>query len=254
MSGVAWTTDGRIVYTTRIKGVQDIWIVNRDGTGNLQLTFNSRSNYSPRVTADGRYIVFVSTREGSPAIWRMGLDGSDQVRVTQGPGSAVNPDVTPDSSWVVYQLQDTDRKNYIWKASINGGTPIRLTNAESSRPAVSPDGNSFACEYGEPLSSPASRLAVVPLDGGRPQALYDFPMVLRSRVFQWAPDGKAMIYFDSRDRVDNLWSQPLSGGGPVQLTGFSEDRIFRFDVSRDGQFAIARGVDAADAVMLANFR
>jgi hypothetical protein len=63
-----------------------------------------------------------------------------------------------------------------------------------------------------------------------------------------------MIYSDSRERVENIWSQPLVGGEPRQLTRFTEDRIFRFGVSADGHFAVGRGADTSDAVMLTNFR
>ncbi len=254
MSGVAWAPHGRIVYTTRIKGVQDIWIINRDGTENRQLTFNSGSNFSPAVTSDGRYIIFISTRSEGPSVWRMDIDGSNPVLLTDGPGAEINPSISPDGKWVFYQWDSPEKKSSIWKVSIDGGKPIRLTNMESSRPVVSPDGRFFACEYGERLSSPSSRLAVIPADGGEPIKLYDLPRVLRSRVFYWSSDGRSMLYSDSRERVVNIWSQLLEGGEPRQLTRFKEDRIFRFGISADGHFAMGRGSDTSDAVMLTNFR
>ena len=254
MSGVSWTPDGRIVYTTRIKSDQNIWIINRDGSDNRQLTFDSKANFSPAVTSDGRYIIFVSTRGGGPSVWRMDIDGSNPVLLTDGPGAEINPSVSPDGKWVFYQWDSPEKKNSIWKVNIDGGTPVRLTKMESSRPVVSPDGRFFACEYGERLSSPSSRLAVIPIDGGEPFKLHDLPRVLRSRVFYWSSDGRSMLYSDSRERVDNIWSQPLEGGEPRQLTRFKEDRIFRFGISADGHFTLGRGTDTSDAVMLTNFR
>ncbi len=254
MSGVAWTPDGRIVYTTRIKGVSrhldNKPRRHRQPSANVQF----ESNFSPAVTSDGRYIIFVSTRRGGPSVWRMDIDGSNPVLLTDGPGAEINPSVSPDGKWVFYQWDSPEKKNSIWKVSIDGGTPVRLTNMESSRPVVSPDGRFFACEYGERLSSPSSRLALISVDGGEPVKILDLPRVLRSRVFYWSSDGRSMLYSDSRERVDNIWSQPLEGGDPRQLTRFKEDRIFRFGISADGHFALGRGTDTSDAVMLTNFR
>lgn len=254
MSGLAWAPDGRIVYTTRIKEDQDLWIVNSDGSEKRQLTFDLENNFSPAVTPDGRFIVFISTREGNTAIWRMEISGENAVRLTDQPGSPGAPALTPDGKWAFYPLTDGDRKTTIWKVSIDGGPSTQVTNTESRRPVVSPDGKFIACEYGEVGQDSAVRLAVIPVDGGDPARLLDMPLVLRSRIFRWSPDGNAFIYSESRAGVDNLWSQPIEGGAPKQLSDFTADRIFRFDVSRNGDFVLARGVDSSDAVMINSFR
>src|SRR6185295_11401317 len=56
--GVAWTPDGRIVYTSTASGGLDLWIMNADGSNQKQLTMNAGRNYMPAVSGDGRYIVF----------------------------------------------------------------------------------------------------------------------------------------------------------------------------------------------------
>jgi serine/threonine protein kinase/Tol biopolymer transport system component len=254
MSGVAWTPAGGIVYTTRIKEDQDLWIVNSDGSGKRQLTFDQENNFSPAVTPDGRSIVFISTREGNTAVWRMDIGGENAVRLTDRPGSPGAPALTPDGKWVFYPSTDGDRKTTIWKVSIEGGPLAQVTNIESRRPIVSPDGKYIACEFGEAGEDSEVKLAIIPVGGGEPARLLEMPPVLRSRIFRWSPDGKAFIYVESRNGVDNLWSQPINGEAPKQLTNFEGDRIFRFDVSRNGEFVLARGVDSSDVVMINNFR
>src|SRR5205823_14448735 len=81
--GVAWTPDGRIVYTSAAGGNSDIWIMNADGTNRLQLTTARADDTYPTVTADGRYIVFISERDGAHALWRMDMSGSGQARVIE---------------------------------------------------------------------------------------------------------------------------------------------------------------------------
>jgi eukaryotic-like serine/threonine-protein kinase len=62
--GVAWTPDGRIVYSTEASGNPDIWIMQGDGARRVQLTTSQGLDIAPRVTGDGRFIVFVSDRDG----------------------------------------------------------------------------------------------------------------------------------------------------------------------------------------------
>jgi hypothetical protein len=51
--------------------------------------------------------------------------------------------------------------------------------------------------------------------------------------------------------VSNLWSQPLDGGAPKQLTNFTSDLIFDFDLTADGkQFVCSRGAVTTDVILI----
>ncbi|HSP62036.1 MAG TPA: protein kinase, partial [Pyrinomonadaceae bacterium] len=72
-TGMAWTPDGQIVYASRTSGNLDLWIVAADGTGQKQLTADAGNNNRPSVSADGRYVVFVSDRTGARHLWRIDM-------------------------------------------------------------------------------------------------------------------------------------------------------------------------------------
>jgi len=253
LSGLDWTPDSRIVYTARGVGTTDLWIIDRDGSNNRQLTFNVGRNFYPSVTPDGRHVVFVSDRTGSNNLWRTDLDGSNPKQLTDGPGIR-QLKCSPDGKWVFYSAKG-NTKETIWKVSIDGGVPTQLTNESSRRPLVSPDGRFVVCEYGEFSANTPVKIAIISVDGGPPVRLLDLPNVVKSVIFQLAADGHALIYRDSRNRVDNLWSQPLDGGSPKQLTDFKSDQIFWFDWSRDGkELALARGRAGSDVVLISSFR
>ncbi len=251
-SGVAWAPDGRIVYTVITTRTNDLWIVNADGSGNRQLTFDQGLNFSPVVSPDGRYIAFTSTRTGNNEIWRIDIDGGNPVQLTETADKENEASFTPDGKWIVYQRINADTLATIWKVNVDGGNPIQLTKTETDRPVVSPDGKVFACDYGDPV-----KLAIFPIEGGEPLKILDLPLVIsvKSRVFRWAPDGKALVYTDTRKRNHNLWSQTLDNNLPKQLTFFESGQISRFDVARDGKgFALSRGNDSSDVVMMSDFR
>ncbi|MGH9931553.1 MAG: TolB family protein [Pyrinomonadaceae bacterium] len=67
---------------------------------------------------------------------------------------------------------------------------------------------------------------------------------------RWSADSRSLTYVDHRGGVDNLWAQPIDGGSPKQLTSFTDNSIFSFDWSRDGNLANSRGVITSDVVLI----
>ncbi|MCA1635919.1 MAG: winged helix-turn-helix domain-containing protein [Acidobacteria bacterium] len=251
--GVSWTPDGRIVYASIASGSWDIWVMNADGTGQKQLTVGARSNYGPSVSADGRYIIFVSNRAGAAFnVWRMDADGGNPKRLTSGQGeNFAHP--TPDGRWVVYATIETGALGRVWRVPVDGGEPVAVTDKPSSWPFVSPDGKSVACVYSAEQNGQV-KLAVVPIEGGPPSKLFDFDLSFRANLV-WMPDNRGLAYLDSRSGTNNVWLQPLAGGKPVQLTDFKSDGVAAYDWSRDGrQLVAARSVETTGVVLIRDFR
>ena len=80
------------------------------------------------------------------------------------------------------------------------------------------------------------------------------PTVPFSARFIWSPNN-TLTYIDQRNGVSNIWSQPIDGSPPKQLTNFKSGRIFQFAWSPDGKWlALARGTMTSDVVMIKDFR
>ncbi|HKR01677.1 MAG TPA: protein kinase [Pyrinomonadaceae bacterium] len=242
--GGTWTPDGKIVYASDASGSRDLWIMDQDGGNQKQLTSEVGSNFSPAVSPDGRYIVFVSDRkEARHNIWRMNIDGGDARQLTAGSYDR-NPSFSPDGKWVLYTSLGDKHPN-LWRVSIDGGEPVKLTDKYSILPVVSPDSQWIACYYWDEKPESQLGIALIPFEGGEPVKTFNLP----AQTVHWTPDGLALTYVDSRGGVSNIWSQPVDGGKPVQLTDFKSDLIFGFDWSRDGrQLACARGIVTSDVI------
>jgi len=251
-SNVSWTPDGRIVYVSNESGNAAIWITNQDGTNRKQLTANAATNVSPVVTADGRYVVFGLWQDGKRNLCRMNLDGTNPIKLTPGPGDSF-PTVTPDSRWVIYTTYEAPKPT-LWKVSIDGGAPVRITDHVVAVAAVSPDGKFIAYTYPESIDpfAPPNRIAVIPIDGG--PATHTFQISASgtvSTVIQWTPDGESIFYSVNASNVSNIWSQPIDGGPPKQVTDFKDLLITAFSWSRDGkQLVCTRGSLLRDAVLI----
>jgi Tol biopolymer transport system component len=137
---------------------------------------------------------------------------------------------------------------------MDGGQPVRLTDKECSSPIFSPDGKQFICSYKDDPKSPY-KLAVYSSDGGSPIKLLDPPEGSAFSTLRWMPDGRTITYVVTKGGVGNIWSKPLEGGTPKQITNFTSDSIGSFDFSRDGkQIAVARGTTTSDVVLISGIR
>jgi serine/threonine protein kinase/Tol biopolymer transport system component len=253
LSGLAWTPDGRVVYTSTAGGNADIWIMAADGNNRKKLTFSDSADFAPAVSSDGRYIVFVSNRAGAYHIWRMDADGGNPKQLTKG-SYDVAPSCSPDSQWVIYSSEASGRRQ-LWKVLIDGGAPAQLTDYNAGLPVVSPDGKFIACSYIDERETPRRyRTAVIPFTGGRPLQAFDFPRSFQ-QVVGWTPDSRTLTYLVTSGGVSNIWRQTLDGGEPTQLTDFKDETIFRYDWSRDGKhLALARGTVISDVVLVTAVR
>lgn len=241
--GLAWTPDGKIVYSSHVGDSQTIWTMDGDGANARQLTPVGRVDNSPVVTPDGRHIVFRSLRSGGSEIWRMDADGSNPVQLTFG--ADYHPSVSPDGKWVVYASL-RGRTWGLWKISIAGGEPVQLTDKASRWPAVSPDGKFIACTY-------EGRIAVIPFEGGPPIKTFTLPRTaVVNDTLHWMPDGQALMI---RDAIQGVWRQPLDGGVPVRITDLGPEKTFNLAWSLDGkQLALARGRQSLDVVLIRDVR
>jgi Tol biopolymer transport system component/DNA-binding winged helix-turn-helix (wHTH) protein len=245
-NGIAWTADNRIVYGSRSSSNFEIWIMKPDGSDRHQLADDGRF---PRVTSDGRHVVFTSDRAGIPHIWRVDIDGTNHEQLTNGQGE-VGADCSPDGKWLVYTAAQEGWT--LWKAPTpegpSGIRPVQLTQTLGADPSISPDGKMIAFNYRDEHASPTEGTAVIPFEGGPPIKFIDFEMPVR-----WTSDGRAVLHVRVPVGVANIWSQPIAGGRPKQLTDFRAEEISSFDWSRDGKrLAFVRPAQTSDAVLIRN--
>jgi Tol biopolymer transport system component/DNA-binding winged helix-turn-helix (wHTH) protein len=268
-NGLAWTPDGRIVFSAFTNNVTDIYSMNPDGSDRVQLTANAGGdNIHPAVSGDGRHIVFTSDRSGSMQIWRMDIDGRNQKQLTFGGGqkndeqtdSAQYPALSPDGREVFF-IKSGAGPGAIWKVSIEGGTPVpvsRLTGASAAAAegflSISPDGKWLAYRH---VSAGRKRgeentlvIGALLADGAAEPELFELPA--RRPIAQWAADGASFDYAAGIFNSSSLRRQPVGGGEERRLCEFP-DRIFNFAWSRDGKnLAVSRGEQQGDALMITN--
>jgi serine/threonine protein kinase len=251
---VDWTPDGRIVYDVYQNDRLSIRISDPDGKNSLQLTPQDSDNSEPKVSGDGRYIVFTSQRSGANQVWRMDIDGSSPMLLADVPGITQQPRFAADGEAVVFRWFN-EGSAPMGQVSVEGGP---VTGLDYLPPALvyywamSPDGKMIAYTMNE--GSP-DRLKVVvrSVESETPTSVLD---IWPTRIFKWFPDGRGLFY-QERHRGENRGAKvfriALETRKPEFLLSTEPDEIFDLSYSRDGrQFALVRVKVVTDAVMLAD--
>jgi TolB protein len=76
-------------------GQLNIYVINADGRGNVQLTSNAGNNEAPCWSPDGNMIAFASTRTGKSRIFVMTASGTDQRQLLELSGEQTSPSWSP---------------------------------------------------------------------------------------------------------------------------------------------------------------
>ncbi len=250
--GIDWTKDERIVYGSNASGNADIWIMDRDGKNQKQLTTNIEKDMTPVVSLDGRYIVYVNFQGKTPHVMRMDMDGSNPKQLTNGQGE-VTPTIAPDGQWVAYPAYDGTNQR-IFKVPIEGGPPVQLSGINHQRAEYSPDGKWLACLVMVPETA-SRKLVIIPANGGAPMKTFEKLPLQRWSYLRWLSDSSALTLAGVQDGVSNLYKLSLDGETPQTITNFKSDLIFRYAWSKDGKrLAVERGMPISDVIMISDLK
>jgi Tol biopolymer transport system component len=128
-------------------GDTEIFNVNLDGSGLVQLTNNTARDLHPDYAPDGRKLAFVSDRDFAPGVYTMNTDGSKQRKSSRGSGVAfASPGWSPEGARIAF-TSDQEGGNDVYVMRANGAGQRRLTVNSlptDSGPVFSPDGAQIA--------------------------------------------------------------------------------------------------------------
>ena len=169
--GPQLSPDGsKIAFESERTGSAEVWICDRDGTNDVQLTRFGNSG-TPRWSPDGRSIAFDSDPEGQTDIYVLEVAGGVPRRLTSEASLDVVPSWSGDGAWIYFASNRTGGFQ-VWKAPANGGPAIQVTRNGGFAAFESPDGRLL---YYAKLDAPG--IWSVPVEGGEERPVHDLPPV-----------------------------------------------------------------------------
>ena len=163
LEGLSWLPSGSGVVYSSSSGSTVLYpptfnlrSVERDGTGDRQLTFGDQSYVEPDVHMSGMLAASrIRTAVGHLEIsgqWVAGREHAPRIRITHQTGHAQTPSISPDESEVVY-LSDAGGHGNLWIARTDGSGVRQITFERNPTTSV-----------GVPMWSPAGNRDRVHLD------------------------------------------------------------------------------------------
>ncbi len=181
----------------------------------------TRSEFEPAVSRDGRYLAFVQNRGNlSLALVIKDLMTGTQADIPPGGGFSGmhSPAIAPDNSRVLYSYPEEGRQ-HLFATGIDAKQPTRLVDSSgvNNWPSFSPDGRQVV------FSSTRDGdydLYVMKSDGTDVRRLTESPKQdIRPR---WSPDGRRIAFTSNRDGNYEIYVIAPDGTGLARITNHVE--------------------------------
>jgi serine/threonine-protein kinase len=244
-----FSPDGdRIAVTVYGASTPDVWVYSLSRNTLTRLTSDG-VNHRPEWTADGRDIVFVSTRNGETGIWQQAADGRSGATLLYKPEiEPFEAIVSTDMKWLIFRTspgakypRDILAVPYSGEKTV---VPLVTGPTTESQPRPSPDGKWLAYQSSEtgrfevyirPFPESGARIQVSDNGGSEPV---------------WGRDGKSLFY---RGAVGDVIGVSVTtgtafsiGARSVVLRGnyLTDATHASYDVAPDGRFLMLQRAGA----------
>src|ERR1035437_3225421 len=224
------------------KVVNQIYIINIDGSKGRQLTSGMSSSSSPRWSPDGKRIAFVTGGQ----IWTMKPDGGEKSQITKISTGAGVPVWSPDGKWLAFA---SDVYPECENDSCNKTEDERV---ESSKVKAHVTDRLLFRHWVEWRDRKRTHVFVVPVSGGTARDMtpgnFDSPPYAASSNVDYAfsPDSTTIAYLRNPDKIEaistnsDIYIKPLAGGEAKDITASMKG----YDVSPvytpDGKYLLFR--------------
>jgi len=206
-------------YVWGVYSTYRIYYATAEGKILKDLTPWKAYNAEATISADGRKIVFTSSRAGDLDIYTMNADGTDVKQLTHELGYDGGPTFSPDGQWIVYRahhpqgadevaryksllasdlVSPLEMDLYVMRADGSGQQQITHLPGASFAPAFYPDSKQiiFSSNYQKPTSSEFELYSVDRGGNGIEPVTFTggfnaFPM------FSW--NGKKLVFISNRN-------------------------------------------------------
>ncbi|PWB49591.1 MAG: hypothetical protein C3F13_19550 [Anaerolineales bacterium] len=116
----------RFAFTSNRDGQNEIYLMNADGTGLVNLTTNPADDQYPTWSVDGNWIAFSSNRDGNYEIYLLNVNTFETQNLTNNPANDTQPD------WVNSTTFDLEGESILFTSDRDGNQEIYRIKTDRS--------------------------------------------------------------------------------------------------------------------------
>jgi Tol biopolymer transport system component len=127
LRGIAWGKT-HLLFVSDLTGSSEIWRLNSDGSGPLQLTTDKTEDGAPSWSPDGKQFAYYSKQASGYQIMVRNLDGSGAHALTKS-GNNWSPVWSPDGNWIAFSSdRGGNGRRDVYIMDKNGGNVQQITD------------------------------------------------------------------------------------------------------------------------------
>lgn len=192
--------DNSIFFSSAREGKHSLWRADSNGGNFRRLTDDD--DIAPRISFDGKQIVFQRGLYDVPSVWKMSAADNQPSRLINN--YSIKPAVSPDASKAAYYFMD-DTDSGAWRIGLvlmeTGEFLSKLSfpvTVNERRMVWHPNGKFLTQTFN---SGDAASLLLLPADGGSPRIINNLG---RGKInsFDWSRDGKKIVFSQTATTQD----------------------------------------------------
>ncbi|MBS1796537.1 MAG: PD40 domain-containing protein [Acidobacteria bacterium] len=206
-------------------------------TGNIDLGM---------LSPNGEFVVFTTLDgEKDSALWLRAVDSKESIRIVAltAPERIGAYTVTNDGKWVYYVTTsngDWGRSAKLYRISILGGKPVKITEYIDSFVSFSPDDKRMVFDR---FTAEGCQLVTAnAIDGTDERVLAQGKTNLEFLEPKWSPDGTRILFFNLDRRPDATYSSissiAVADGAITEIIPPRPQRIWHLAWTRDGEIVV----------------
>jgi len=223
----------------------------------LHLTTTPAHEFGPAISADGKWVAYLSDARGATDVWVKFIAGGEPANLTASTGleiqvrSAIGGlEISPDGSSIAVQARERGSSaptfdTWLIPAPL-GGTPRKFVETAGAL-RWSPDGTRIV--YVRPGETRGDAIVVADANGGNPRELVSARGGWHTHWPAWSADGQLVYFFQTiatwNGEPSEIFRVPASGGEPQIVVRTTRRALFPLPSAAGGLFYAANpnGVD-----------
>lgn len=220
---VAWTRDGKILFSSFKDGFSHFYSIDADSTNRRELA--QVQGRGVTLSSDGKRLLYMAGTWMASKLTISAPDGSGAKEITDGSSIAWNSQWSPDGKMIAFTGRDDPKSELaVFLMNADGSSVRHLTHVAPEEGGAqvarwSPDGKRLAFQVNSREQKGSAHVWIIDLATGATSKLAPHSEAYLDETPSWFPDGKRLAFQSNRTGTMEVWVMNANGSGAQQVTG-----------------------------------